>query len=107
VTFCPKQTLSDASIVAVLLLEADFRCQRWKLKGLWGGYELGEGYTLICVLWWTQFPYRLLQVAQRFVVVDRVIPPFLMGSSRRIQAAVLSFIAGVMPPMPMLGRSLL
>jgi transposase, IS30 family len=37
----------------------------------------------------------------------RVIPPFSMGSSRRIQAAVLSFIAGVMPPMPMLGRSLL
>jgi hypothetical protein len=37
----------------------------------------------------------------------RVIPPFLMGSSRRIQAAVFSFMAGVMPPMPMLGRSLL
>ncbi len=36
-----------------------------------------------------------------------VIPPFLIGSSRRIQAAVFSFIAGVMPPMPMLGRSLL
>ena len=36
-----------------------------------------------------------------------VIPPFLMGSSRRIQAAVFSFMAGVMPPMPMLGRSLL
>ena len=38
---------------------------------------------------------------------DAVIPPFLMGLSRRIQAAVFSFIAGVMPPMPMLGRSLL
>ena len=36
-----------------------------------------------------------------------VILPFLMGLSRRIQAAVFSFIAGVMPPMPMLGRSLL
>jgi len=36
-----------------------------------------------------------------------VIPPFLMGSSRRIQAAVFSFMAGVMPPIPMLGRSLL
>jgi len=36
-----------------------------------------------------------------------VIPPFLMGLSRRIQAAVFSFMAGVMPPMPMLGRSLL
>lgn len=38
---------------------------------------------------------------------EAVIPPFLMGLSRRIHAAVLSFIAGVMPPMPMLGRSLL
>ena len=36
-----------------------------------------------------------------------VIPPFLMGLSRRIQAAVFIFIAGVMPPMPMLGLSLL
>jgi hypothetical protein len=34
-------------------------------------------------------------------------PPFLMGSSRRIHAAVFSFTTGVMPPMPMLGRSLL
>ena len=40
--------------------------------------------------------------------IDReVIPPFLMGLSRRIHAATFSFIAGVMPPMPMLGRSLL
>ena len=30
-------------------------------------------------------------------------PPFLMGSSRRIHAAVFSFMADVMPPMPMLG----
>jgi len=36
-----------------------------------------------------------------------VISPFLMGSSRRIQAADFSFIAGVMPPMPKLGRTLL
>jgi hypothetical protein len=30
-----------------------------------------------------------------------------MGVSRRIHVAVFSFIAGVMPPMAMLGRSLL
>ncbi|MEQ6202217.1 hypothetical protein ABMC88_04100, partial [Sulfitobacter sp. HNIBRBA2951] len=30
---------------------------------------------------------------------DMVIPPFLMGLSRRIHAAVFSFMAGVMPPM--------
>ena len=36
-----------------------------------------------------------------------VIPPFLMGLSRRIHAAVFSFMAGVIPPLAMLGRSLL
>ena len=34
-------------------------------------------------------------------------PPFLTGCSRRIYAAIFSFWAGVMPPMPMFGRSLL
>ena len=33
--------------------------------------------------------------------------PFLMGLSRRIHAAVFSFMAGVIPPIAMLGRSLL
>jgi hypothetical protein len=37
----------------------------------------------------------------------RVIPPFLTGCGRRVYAAILSFWAGVMPPMPMFGRSLL
>ena len=36
-----------------------------------------------------------------------VIPPFLMGCIRRTYAAIFSFWAGVMPPMPMFGRSLL
>ncbi len=36
-----------------------------------------------------------------------VISPFLTGSMRRIHAAIFSFWAGVMPPMPMFGRSLL
>lgn len=36
-----------------------------------------------------------------------VIPPFLTELHRRIHAAIFSFCAGVMPPMPMLGRSLL
>jgi hypothetical protein len=35
----------------------------------------------------------------------RVIPPFLVGFWRRIYAANCSFWAGVMPPMPMFGRS--
>lgn len=36
-----------------------------------------------------------------------VIIPFLMGYKTGLQAAAFSFIAGVMPPMAMLGRSLL
>jgi len=36
-----------------------------------------------------------------------VIPPFSMGRFSRIQAAFLNFCIGVIPPMPMLGRSLL
>ncbi len=36
-----------------------------------------------------------------------VILPFLAGRIRRIHAAIFSFMAGVMPPMPMFGRSLL
>ena len=43
----------------------------------------------------------------RFSCGRPVIPPFLMGPSRRTQAADFSFMAGVMPPLPMLGRSLL
>jgi molecular chaperone HscC len=38
---------------------------------------------------------------------DAVIPPFLWGLGRRIYAAILSFCAGVIPPLPMFGRSLL
>ncbi|TYB83748.1 hypothetical protein FQ320_23980, partial [Oceaniovalibus sp. ACAM 378] len=36
-----------------------------------------------------------------------VILPFLTGRGRRTYAAIFSFIAGVMPPMPIFGRSLL
>jgi len=39
--------------------------------------------------------------------VTGVIPPFLTGCIRRTYAAIFSFCAGVMPPMPMFGRSLL
>ena len=36
-----------------------------------------------------------------------VISPFLTGCVHRTYAAIFNFMAGVMPPMPMLGRSLL
>ncbi len=42
-----------------------------------------------------------------FAPPSKVIPPFLVGWISRIYAALFSFWAGVMPPMPMLGRSLL
>jgi len=53
-----------------------------------------------------------LLIRNSYLLADLVISPFSispfsMGSSRRVQAAVFSFLAGVMPPMPMLGRSLL
>ena len=40
-------------------------------------------------------------------LTEMVIPPFLTGCIRRTYAAIFSFCAGVMPPMPMFGRSLL
>ena len=41
------------------------------------------------------------------LLAGSVISPFLTGCIRRTYAAIFSFIAGVMPPMPMFGRSLL
>jgi len=48
-------------------------------------------------------------VAGNFLKITEsgVIIPFLMGYGRRTYAAILSFWAGVIPPMPILGRSLL
>ena len=43
----------------------------------------------------------------RELALEKVISPFLTWSIRRTYAAIFSFMAGVMPPMPMLGRSLL
>jgi len=45
--------------------------------------------------------------ARTIAAKDLVIPPFLTGCIRRIHAAIFSFWAGVMPPRPMFGRSLL
>ena len=51
------------------------------------------------------FDRQVAELQVRIAVL--VIPPFLMGLCLRIQAAAFIFIAGVMPPMPMLGLSLL
>lgn len=45
--------------------------------------------------------------AGRIALPLRVLPPFLTACLCRVYAAIFSFCAGVMPPMPMLGRSLL
>ena len=50
---------------------------------------------------------EIFDMPMEFGLELMVIPPFLMGLSRRIYAAVFSFMAGVMPPIAMLGRSLL
>ena len=53
----------------------------------------------------------MAHVRRKFVDVHKaqgpVIPPFLTGCIRRTYAAIFSFCAGVTPPMPMFGRSLL
>lgn len=52
--------------------------------------------------------FQVFQAITRYAHVDvMVIPPFLTGLRSRIHAAIFSFCAGVMPPMPILGRSLL
>ena len=48
-----------------------------------------------------------VQGIKGYFVLPLVIPPFLAGCIRRVYAAIFSFWAGVMPPMPMFGRSLL
>ena len=50
---------------------------------------------------------RWIQQDRRTPEKPTVIPPFLRGLGRRIYAAIRSFWAGVIPPLPMLGRSLL
>ena len=50
---------------------------------------------------------RMLHYSHVVTIRDEVISPFLRGLGRRIYAANLSFWAGGIPPLPMLGRSLL
>ena len=53
-------------------------------------------------------PSLLLQTMEAQEAMDKgVTPPFLTGCGRRTHAAIFSFMAGVMPPIPILGRSLL
>ena len=48
---------------------------------------------------------RAKMVNSRMTLSDEVILPFLRGLGRRIYAAIFSFWTGVIPPLPMLGRS--
>ena len=58
-------------------------------------------------VFWVLKPTYLIVCVAMGVVVYLVIPPFLTGLCSRIHAAIFNFCAGVMPPMPILGRSLL
>ena len=50
---------------------------------------------------------RTIWDADGYQPLIRIIPPLMMAATCRIHAAIFSFMAGVMPPMPMFGRSLL
>ena len=51
--------------------------------------------------------YARVSTARQAEADLSVIPPFLTGPVCRIHAARFSFCAGVIPPMPIFGRSLL
>ena len=54
-----------------------------------------------------RLPSSALSPSKRLTGLVMVIPPFLTGCICRTYAAFFSFMAGVIPPKPMLGRSLL
>ena len=69
----------------------------------------GEGLTVSGCAAWLNRPTSGIETERTLCrvwggVVPAVIPPFLRGLGRRIYAAILSFWAGVMPPLPMLSR---
>ena len=71
----------------------------YKLKAKYGGMDLSDAKRL------KQLEDENAKLKR--LVADVVVPPFLTGCTCRTYAAIFSFCAGVMPPMPMLGRSLL
>jgi hypothetical protein len=73
-------------------------------------YRGAPSYKASIYYWWWEFLKRNCKyqsTCKRFGRGKLVISPFLTGCIRRTYAAIFSFMAGVMPPMPMLGRSLL
>jgi len=67
------------------------------------GFAFNHNYKIFCRQHGIDLIFILILGVLDHPTFVLVIPPFLMGLSRRIHAAVFSFIAGVMPPMPMLG----
>ena len=66
--------------------------------------DKGTEFTSNAMLEWAE----KMKVKWRYIAPGKpVVPPFLAGCIRRIHAAIFIFWAGVMPPMPMFGRSLL
>ena len=87
---CAGESFRDTT--APIAAQQDFDPERY--LGLW--YEIAR------------FPVRFQEGCTATTAeYGAVIPPFLAGCIRRIHTAIFSFCAGVMPPMPMFGRSLL
>ena len=102
------KVLDDAEIKRVLAVAAQGKhAARNRLALLlshYAGLRVGE----IATLCWADVLGADGEIKQQFYLKpERVIPPFLTGLFGRIYAAIANFWAGVMPPMPILGRSLL
>ena len=91
--------IDDHSAIRKYLNHLDTKQELDKVLSLWAGYD--PDFQRVYALWtsWSAPSGRMgCSVGN---------PPFLQGCIRRSCAAIFSFMAGVMPPMPMLGRSLL
>ena len=70
-------------------------------------YKIDSG-NIVFTIEAESYPAHLVSETTGVIeTTEGVIPPFLTGCIRRIHAAIFSFWAGVMPPIPMFGRSLL
>jgi putative transposase len=66
-------------------------------------------YLIAIMNWFTRkvLAWRISNIEPRPATGQRVILPVLAGHDRRTHPAIFSLMAGVTPPIPMLGRSLL
>ena len=100
-----REAFSPGAVVTVVARRHDIRVQQiyyWRKK-----FSVSKQAPVFLPVSVFDSELPIVGGAQAEAVTHMVIPPFLTGFARRIYAANFSFCAGVMPPMPMLGRSLL